>query len=67
MRGFDYADNTVVNLSITQWRVRAREVIRQGGFAREDRKLGETFLHNSDGTLNAEIYGVDLHMKETTR
>lgn len=67
MRGFDYVADAVVNLSITQWRLRAREVIRQGGFAREDRKLGETFLHTRDGTLDAEIYGVNLRFKETTK
>lgn len=67
MRGFDYVAGVAVNLSITQWRLRAREVIGKGGFAREDRKLGETFLHDSAGTLNAEIYGVDLHFKETKK
>ena len=73
MKGFDYEAGKPVNWSIPQWKTKAREAIRKGGFVREDPKLGETFIHRVDREGNvlrpklvAEVYGVNLKLKETT-
>lgn len=68
MKGFDYTTDKPVNKSIREWRSLAGEVIRKGGFVREDRDLGETFIHKSvrvfgGPSLVAEIYGINLNLE----
>lgn len=65
MKGFDYTRAGMpVNRSIHDWRHLAEEATREGGFTREDRKLGETFIHDRKGLLLSEIYGINLKLKE---
>ena len=56
MRGFDYMADKPVNYSLRHWSEIARTVCGSGGFIREDRQLGETFIYRKGPGIVAEIY-----------
>ena len=65
MKGFNYDTGAAVDRSLRLWKEVAHDAIAQGGFVREDRRLGETFIHGRRGII-AEVYGINLRLKETS-
>jgi hypothetical protein len=55
IEGFDYRTQQPVKLTSAQWRDQIRKAIADDGFRRCE--AGETFIHNAEGRIVAEVYG----------
>lgn len=65
MKGFDYTIDKAVDRPLSAWKKEAAAQVKRGGFIREDRELGETFIHakvQHGPSIVAEVYGINLNL-----